>query len=252
MLLDSKNFSYSGWIYFIFKLIPVLVFALILLISSCATNDGVERLKNNTTYEFDITSEREILKGLNGKIFVNEYKGICLLILHGIITRDTPRAFKLASNNLDMRACSEREIILESNGGSLYSAFEIGRIIRARGYTTSLAIGGDAICDSSCGILFIAGAKRLMSESKSEFLGFHQASVVDKDGKKKCIDPLDIRSKQILEYAMEMLPQSTATFFVNNIMETDCNNIKRLSSKELIDAGIVTGLQTRKLYRSWL
>lgn len=247
----KTNSSSKLSIWHIFDCIVIAGFSFI--VSGCAVSEGKERLKNSKTYEFNISEQREMPKGLNGKIFVNEYKGICYIIFHGVITSDTNRAFKLASDDLDKRNCDEREVIIESNGGNVSSAIEMGRTIRAKGYTTSLAIGGEVICDSSCGLLFISGKRRFMGLTKgaTDLIGFHQTSFLDKDGKRTCVDPSSNRNNNLKAYVMDMLNPTAAELFIKSAMETDCNDIKRLSTKELIDVGIATNIQSRALEKIW-
>ncbi len=78
-------------------------------------------------------------------------------------------------------------------------------------------------------------------------LGFHQLSVTDKAGKRTCLNPTNIQNKIVLDYTKEMLPPSAANVFFTLAMETDCNKIKTLTAKELISAGIATGVQTLSL-----
>lgn len=50
-------------------------------------------------------------------------------------------------------------VALDSPGGSVGDALEMGRLIRARGFTTSVAAG--AMCASSCPLVFAGGKERL-------------------------------------------------------------------------------------------
>lgn len=70
-------------------------------------------------------------------------------------------------------------VALESNGGALLPALEIGRLIRLRGYTTFVT--DDSVCVSSCALIWIAGPRRVLSETGA--VGFH-ASYLDEGGVK--------------------------------------------------------------------
>jgi hypothetical protein len=66
---------------------------------------------------------------------------------------------------------------LDSDGGSLRTALEIGRIIRLGEFDT--VVGNDQSCASACALIWLAGAHRTMVVGGR--IGFH-ASYVDLDG----------------------------------------------------------------------
>ncbi len=63
-----------------------------------------------------------------------------------------------------------KTVALDSPGGAVADALAIGKLIRARGYNTSVASG--AICASSCPLLLAGGKERLATESSA--IGVHQ------------------------------------------------------------------------------
>ena len=69
--------------------------------------------------------------------------------------------------------------MLESDGGALVPALEIGKMIRLTGYSTLVI--RDASCTSSCALIWLAGSRRL--KSPGGHVGFH-ASYLDKNGSK--------------------------------------------------------------------
>lgn len=69
-------------------------------------------------------------------------------------------------------------VLLESPGGSLLPALEIGKMIRLRGYTTF--VPPEAVCTSSCALIWLAGAPRQLARQGK--IGFH-ASYRDNAGK---------------------------------------------------------------------
>lgn len=73
-----------------------------------------------------------------------------------------------AANNADM-------VFLDSQGGSLSEAFEIGRIITVSSYST--IVMDDNWCASACALIWIAGEKRY-AQPKSH-IGFHAGYTVD-------------------------------------------------------------------------
>jgi len=61
-------------------------------------------------------------------------------------------------------------VALDSPGGSVNDALEIGKLIRESGFTTSVASG--ALCASSCPLVFAGGTERLATEKSA--IGVHQ------------------------------------------------------------------------------
>lgn len=60
-------------------------------------------------------------------------------------------------------------VAMDSDGGSLLSAIEIGKIIRLRGFTT--LVPADSVCTSACALIWVAGDERLLSAGGK--IGFH-------------------------------------------------------------------------------
>lgn len=69
-------------------------------------------------------------------------------------------------------------VVLNSEGGLLMPALEIGKIIRARGYTT--AVAAKNTCASSCALIWLAGKTRALHRDGR--VGFH-ASYLDRVGR---------------------------------------------------------------------
>ena len=71
-------------------------------------------------------------------------------------------------------------VVLESNGGNLSAALEIGKSIHFKGFSTY--VFDSSTCASSCALIWIAGLKRFVS--KSSHIGFH-ASYLEVDGRQE-------------------------------------------------------------------
>lgn len=69
-------------------------------------------------------------------------------------------------------------VLLDSNGGALIPAIEIGKIIRISGFYT--LVPPQSKCTSSCALIWVAGEKRFLS--KTGMVGFH-ASYRDDNGR---------------------------------------------------------------------
>ena len=74
---------------------------------------------------------------------------------------------------------SDALVLLNSDGGMIRPAMDIGRTIKLRGYKT--AIYKTDSCASACALIWIAGSKRVIFEGGE--VGFH-ASYLDTDGTK--------------------------------------------------------------------
>jgi murein DD-endopeptidase MepM/ murein hydrolase activator NlpD len=75
------------------------------------------------------------------------------------------------------RKYSSAVVALDSSGGRLAPALDIGRSIRIKGYSTAVVSG--SICASSCALMWLAGTPRFKSESAK--IGFH-ASYREENG----------------------------------------------------------------------
>jgi hypothetical protein len=70
-------------------------------------------------------------------------------------------------------------VFLESPGGTVIPALEIGQLVRERGYRTVVLAG--STCTSSCALIWLAGAPRYL-ESGGQ-IGFHASSAQEQDGR---------------------------------------------------------------------
>jgi len=77
-------------------------------------------------------------------------------------------------------ATNRATVYLESQGGKLYPALEIGKIIRIKGFATAVQ---ETECASACAIVWLAGEPRMMSNFSS--IGFHTPYTTDQNGNKK-------------------------------------------------------------------
>ncbi len=68
-----------------------------------------------------------------------------------------------------------KTIVLNSPGGSVGDALEMGRLIRAKGFATE--VEKDKVCVSSCPLVFAGGAKR--SAGLNAIIGVHQVFAAD-------------------------------------------------------------------------
>ena len=74
---------------------------------------------------------------------------------------------------------SDAFVVLNSGGGVIGPAMDIGRTIKLRGYKTAISKTGS--CASACALIWVAGSKRVIFDGGE--VGFH-ASYLDTDGAK--------------------------------------------------------------------
>jgi hypothetical protein len=96
-----------------------------------------------------------------------------LIVIDGAINLGDEVAFKNT-----VTTASDAIVVLESEGGSVSAALEIGQTIREKGFATS--VSPDTLCASACALVWLAGSTRFRSEASH--IGFHAAYVVT-DGK---------------------------------------------------------------------
>lgn len=97
-------------------------------------------------------------------ITVERIGGVRFVMLSGEIVPGDERKFQQIAVADDAAI-----VLLDSRGGSLVPALEIGKAIRIRGYATY--VPGDAICVSSCALIWVAGNRRYVSSTGR--IGFH-------------------------------------------------------------------------------
>jgi len=81
-----------------------------------------------------------------------------------------PGAAARVQSEIDARGEYIKTIALDSPGGAVADALAIGRVIRDKGYATSVAAG--ALCASSCPLIFAAGRERVATARSA--IGVHQ------------------------------------------------------------------------------
>lgn len=93
-----------------------------------------------------------------------------LILLTGAIQQGDGQTFR------DVAAASENAVVLlNSEGGSVVAALEIGRAIRLRNFSTGVTPG--TLCASACALAWLAGSTRMLGDSSK--IGFHAAYIVD-------------------------------------------------------------------------
>jgi hypothetical protein len=96
--------------------------------------------------------------------------GVNLIFLSGEIKKGDLEKFQRIAP-----AHGHTGVFLSSPGGIVMQALAIGEIIHSKRYDT--VVGDDAICASACGLMWLAGSSRLVSNTAK--IGFHAAYVGD-------------------------------------------------------------------------
>lgn len=184
-----------------------------------------------------ITSLQHPKSIIDSKVILNEK--LCEVSIEGEINNRLSAEFqKFLSDKRTASNCSNYNIVLESLGGKLYPALTIGRLIRERGFTTSVKSNSE--CSSACTLLFIAGTGRNFSSGDTR-LGFHQAIVIDTKTT-YCITQAsnDPSIAEFRAYVYQMLQRESANYFIERSQGASCRLVEYVKRNELLKFGIVT------------
>jgi hypothetical protein len=112
------------------------------------------------------------------------------IYLRGTITKDDPARFRAVINRLDPNELFlSPKVVLDSNGGDVFAAMDIGRQIRAKTLATivqsggHLGIGAGGHCISACIFVFTGGVVRTACSLGCDqtSLGIHRPYSIDTD-----------------------------------------------------------------------
>lgn len=115
-------------------------------------------------------------------------------------------------------------VVLDSLGGALVPALEIGKLIRLRGYTT-IVLDNDT-CTSSCALMWLAGERRFLNGAAR--LGFH-ASYIDEAGRKV---ESGLANALIGHYLSQMGLSQRAVVFATKASPYEISWLTKLNSNE--------------------
>ena len=96
---------------------------------------------------------------------------ITAIFLEGEFEYGDEQKFITPVNNI-----KEAVVFLNSPGGNVIAAIEIGKFIRLRGYAT--AVISKSLCASACALTWLSGTERLLD--KDAAVGFHASYINDK------------------------------------------------------------------------
>lgn len=141
-------------------------------------------------------------------------------------------------------ATNRATVYLDSQGGKIYPAFEIGKMIRIKGFATAVQ---EAVCASSCAMVWLAGEPRMMSNFTA--IGFHTPYVIDKNGKTKS----DVTHGALVgSYLTSLGFSQKAVMYVVTANADDMHWLQKSTADKLgIAVTFTTAAQRRKGYEAF-
>ena len=178
-----------------------------------------------------LAAEISLVAGLKGEEAVITIKG-------AFKTGDENkfRAIALATN--------KATVYLDSPGGKIHPALEIGKIIRIKGFATAAQ---ETVCASACAMVWLAGEPRMMSNFTS--IGFHTPYVIDKNGKTKS----DVtHGAMVGSYLTSLGFSQKAVMFVVTASADEMHWLQKSTADKLgIAVTFATAAQRRKGYEAF-
>jgi hypothetical protein len=149
------------------------------------------------------------------------------LIRHALVRRDAAR--RALHRDVDLR------IDVDSQGGEVFAALEIGRILREE--RASISVRSGASCISSCVLVLMGAVERNVSEAAR--LGIHRPSLGAswRGGQKEAGEDatVDAMAAQLALYAEQMnVPRK----IVDEMMSIPADHLRRLRPSDLAAYGI--------------
>lgn len=151
----------------------------------------------------------------------------------GVFVEHTADQFRLfvQQNNIAEAGSVAATVIINSNGGSVAEALDMGQFIRQMGFDTEV----DSECYSACTIAFLGGVHRYVD--RNAMFGVHRVSSASPLDSTSALDLGQISIVEIAEYAEFM---GIGTRFVSTMMEAGPNEINLLSHDQLSQYEIIT------------
>ena len=196
---------------------------------------------------------------------INETSGeielICTIFVQGSIIPKLKSDIERSMEHLHNFPCNEKIVNLNSSGGHVATAIEVGKLIRLNDYKTIVA--GSNECSSACGLIFIAGIERTIEVIKrNRYLvnpkfGFHSPTRVISNNESVCITAqkdstlVDIPFQQFqidwYNYAIYMLGREGGINFSKTVFGVKCSDVLYASPEGLINTKIATDIKQRTM-----
>jgi hypothetical protein len=182
-----------------------------------------------------LTSVKEDVVPYAGGRFViaRSPDGACVVGLQGAVTRQGISRFDDVIQKSTELGCANPWLLLESPGGLLFDALDLGLKVRRAGFRTIAR----ASCASACALIFLGGTERTLVGSDAR-IGFHQPA------RGGVCDPTTYTSAahETSEYLRSVIP-AHADEILNIAMKTSCKDIEWISGQRAVSLGIATSLE---------
>ena len=167
-------------------------------------------------------------------VIARSSEGACVVALQGTITKDAAPWFDDVIRKAATAGCNNPWLLLESPGGLLFDALDLGILVRRAGFRTVAR----SACASACAMIFMGGRERLLVGSKAR-IGLHQPS--RGAGRNRVCDPTTYTSvaHETLEYLKSVIP-AQADQVMDVIMRTSCENIEWIYGQRAVNLGVAT------------
>lgn len=163
-----------------------------------------------------------------------------ILKLEGTIVQGSAEALR---TELESRGEYIKSVALNSPGGVVSQALEMGALIREKGYVTRLQAG--AFCASSCPLIFASGTKRLAHQDAA--IGVHQiytsgtsnasTAPAATQERSQAVSDAQTTTAAITRYLKEMGADPALWI---NALETPPDRLYYFTPKELLDFKLAT------------
>ncbi len=205
-----------------------------------STDAGTLKIKQRARARLaSLTSATEDVISYKGGRFViaRTSDGACVVALQGTITKDAALRFDDVIQKGTSLGCSNPWLLLESPGGLLFEALDLGIEVRRAGFRTTTR----SACASACAMIFLGGTERMLVGSRAK-IGLHQSA--RGVGRDRVCDPTTYSSaaRDMSAYLKSVIP-AEADEVMNVIMRTPCESIEWIYGQRALNLGIATRLE---------
>jgi ATP-dependent protease ClpP protease subunit len=205
-----------------------------------STAGETSKIKERARERLDILrSVVEIVVPYKGGRFVvvRSSSGACAVALQGTITKDTASRFDDVIRRGASLGCSNPLLLLESPGGLVFDALDLGIEIRHAGFRTVTR----SACASACALIFLGGTERILVGSLAK-IGLHQPA--RGDGPNRVCDPTTYTSvaHDMASYLKSVIPEH-ADEVMSLMMQTSCTDIQWIFGQRALDMDIATRVE---------
>jgi hypothetical protein len=173
-------------------------------------------------------------------VVVRSANGGCVVALQGAVTRETSSVFGNVIERSRAAGCESPWLLLESPGGLVDDAIDVGQAIRRAGFRTITRYS----CASACAIIFLGGTERVLVGSRAR-IGVHQPAHGLSGGKSRCdATTFSIAARHIAVYLESVIPSQVEPV-MKLFMETSCNDITWIAGARALELGIATHVQSQ-------